>query len=56
MPAGESQPREESQEQRPPGHFVSDEHEADCHRFLAEIKEFVRRQTEAGLSASRRPR
>jgi hypothetical protein len=37
----------------PPGQFVSDEHEADCHRFLEEVKEFVRRRREAGLGRER---
>jgi hypothetical protein len=39
--------------QAPPGQFVSDEHEADCHRFLEEVKEFVRRRHEAGLGRER---
>jgi hypothetical protein len=37
----------------PPGQFVSDEHEADCSRFLEEVKEFVRRRREAGLGRER---
>ena len=37
-------------EQRPPGHFVSDELQSDCSRFLEEIKEVVQRRIEAGLS------
>ena len=37
----------------PPGQFVSDEHEADCLRFLEEVKEFVRRRSEAGLGRER---
>ena len=36
-------------EQHPPGQFVSDEHEADCSRFLEEVKEFIRHRSEAGL-------
>ena len=39
--------------QRPPGQFISDEHEADCSRFLEEVKEFVRRRHEAGLGRER---
>jgi hypothetical protein len=39
--------------QAPPGQFVSDEHEADCSRFLEEVKEFVRRRREAGLGRER---
>jgi hypothetical protein len=39
--------------ERPPGQFVSDEHEADCSRFLEEVKEFVRRRREAGLGRER---
>lgn len=41
------------QTQVPPGQFVSDEHEADCSRFLEEVKEFVRRRREAGLGRER---
>ena len=37
----------------PPGQFISDEHEADCSRFLEEVKEFVRRRHEAGLGRDR---
>jgi hypothetical protein len=48
--AGEPPPEPTPQEhERPPGLFVSDEHEADCSRFLEEIKDVVRRRTEAGL-------
>jgi hypothetical protein len=39
--------------ERPPGQFVSDQHEADCSRFLEEVKEFVRRRREAGLGRER---
>ena len=45
---GEKQAEAKKQE-APPGQFVSDEHEADCSRFLEEVKEFVRRRSEAGL-------
>ena len=37
----------------PPGQFISDEHEADCSRFLEEVKEFVQRRREAGLGRER---
>jgi hypothetical protein len=36
-------------EERPPGLFVSDEFQSDCLRFLEEIKNVVRRRSEAGL-------
>ena len=39
--------------ERPPGQFVSHQHEADCSRFLEEVKEFVRRRREAGLGRER---
>lgn len=48
--AGETQPDQGGETQPPPGQFVSDEHEADCLRFLEEVKEFVRRRSEAGLA------
>lgn len=50
LDAGETQPDENRERQPPPGQFVSDEHEADCSRFLEEVKEFVRRRSEAGLA------
>jgi hypothetical protein len=37
----------------PPGHFVSDQHEADCLRFLEEVKELAQRRDEAGLGRGR---
>jgi len=40
-------------EQHPPGKFVSDEHEADCSRFLQEVKESIRRRSELGLGRER---
>jgi hypothetical protein len=43
----------ERDDQRPPGQFVSDEHEADCSRFLREIKESIRRRAELGLDRQR---
>ena len=36
-----------------PGQFVSDEHEADCLRFLEQVKELARRRDEAGLGRVR---
>jgi hypothetical protein len=49
LDAGETQVHPESEKQHPPGQFVSDEHEADCSRFLEEVKEFIRRRSELGL-------
>jgi hypothetical protein len=37
----------------PPGQFVTDELQSDCSRFLEEIKNVVRRRSEAGLSLER---
>jgi hypothetical protein len=51
--AGEPQAEPEREHQAPPGQFVSDEHEADCSRFLEEVKEFIRRRSEAGLGRGR---
>jgi hypothetical protein len=48
-----TQPETEAQRQAPPGQFVSDEHEADCSRFLQEVREFVQRRREAGLDRVR---
>jgi hypothetical protein len=50
---GEMQLEPEREEQRPPGQFVSDEHEADCSRFLEDVKEFIRRRSELGLGRER---
>ena len=50
-PELELEPKRE--EQHPPGQFVSDEHEADCSRFLQEVKEFIRRRSELGLGRER---
>ena len=41
------------QQHAPPGQFVSEEHEADCSRFLEEVKAFIRRRSEAGISTGR---
>jgi len=53
LDAGETQLDPKRDEQYPPGQFVSDEHEADCSRFLEEVKEFIRRRSEAGLDRER---
>ena len=51
--AGEVQLEPKWDEQHPPGQFVSDEHEADCSRFLEEVKESIRRRYELGLGPKR---
>ena len=56
LDAGKTQLDAKRDEQHPPGQFVSDEHEADCSRFLEEVKEFVQRRREAGLAPWRQPR
>jgi hypothetical protein len=53
LDTGETQLDPKRDEQYPPGQFVSDEHEADCSRFLEEVKEFIRRRSEAGLGRER---
>ena len=53
LDAGKTQLDAKRDEQYPPGQFVSDEHEADCSRFLAEVKEFIRHRSEAGLGRER---
>jgi hypothetical protein len=53
LDVGETQLDPKLEEQHPPGQFVSEEHEADCSRFLAEVKEFIRRRSEAGLGRER---
>jgi hypothetical protein len=48
--AGETQTEQDQRAQEPPpGQFVSDELQSDCSRFLEEIKNVVRRRSEAGL-------
>jgi hypothetical protein len=48
--AGEPQPEPDPRsEELPPGQFVSAELQSDTSRFLEEIKDVVRRRTEAGL-------
>lgn len=53
LETGTSQPEQRTEQPAPPGQFISDEHEADCSRFLEEVKEFVRRRYEAGLGRER---
>jgi hypothetical protein len=53
LDAGTAQAEADGEQQAPPGQFISDEHEADCSRFLEEVKEFVRRRHEAGLGRER---
>ena len=50
---GEAHIEPSVERQAPPGQFISDEHEADCSRFLEEVKEFVQRRREAGLDRVR---
>ena len=47
---GQAQPDPKQDQPAPPGQFVSDEHEADCSRFLREVKELLRHRSEAGLA------
>jgi len=51
--SSERQQQQDDRRDPPPGQFVSDDHAADCSRFLAEVKEFVRRRHEAGLGRER---
>jgi hypothetical protein len=37
----------------PPGHFLSDELESDCARFLEDVRTLVRRREEIGAAAAR---
>ena len=53
LDAANTQPESNAEQQAPPGQFISDEHEADCSRFLEEVKEFVQRRYEAGLGRER---
>jgi hypothetical protein len=53
LDVGKTQPDPKRDEQHPPGKFVSDEHEADCSRFLREVKDSIRRQSELGLGRVR---
>jgi hypothetical protein len=53
MQTDEAQIQSNVERQAPPGQFISDEHEADCSRFLEEVKQFVRRRHEAGLGRER---
>ena len=53
LDVGKTEPDSKRDEEHPPGRFVSYEHEADCSRFLAEVKESIRRRSEAGLDRER---
>ncbi len=50
---GETNLDSKREDGRPPGQFVSEEHEADCSRFLEEVQEFIRRRFELGLGRER---
>ena len=50
---GKAQHDPKQDEQHPPGQFVRDEHEADCTRFLLDVKESIRRRSELGLGRDR---
>jgi hypothetical protein len=50
---GQAQPDPKQDQPAPPGQFVSDEHEADCSRFLRDVKELLRHRSEAGLARER---
>jgi hypothetical protein len=49
LETGETPPEANRETEPPPGEFVSEEHAADCSRFLEEVKEFIQRRSEAGL-------
>jgi hypothetical protein len=49
----QSQPEPQPHEPAPPGDFVTHELQSDCLRFLEEIKDVVRRRSEAGLGRKR---
>ena len=53
MKVSERQPEAKDERLNPPGQFVSDEHEADCLRFLEQVEELARRRDEAGLGRVR---
>jgi hypothetical protein len=53
LDVGKTQLVPKRDEQHPPGKFVSDEHEADCSRFLQEVRESIRRRSELGLGRDR---
>jgi len=53
LDVGKTEPAAKRDEQHPPGKFVSDAHEADCSRFLQEVKESIRRRSELGLGRER---
>jgi hypothetical protein len=51
--AAEQPAPEREQDERPPGQFVSDQLQLDTRRFLEEVKDVVRRRSEAGLARDR---
>lgn len=53
LDVGKTKPDPKQDEQYPPGQFVSHQHEADCSRFLQEVKDSIRRRSEAGLDRER---
>ena len=53
LDVGKSQLLPKRDEQHPPGKFVSEEHEADCSRFLQEVKDSILRRSELGLGRDR---
>lgn len=53
MQASEGKHQESDERAVPPGQFVSGQHQADCLRFLEQVKELARRRDEAGLGRAR---
>ena len=51
----ERPPASEQAQPAPPGHFLSDELESDCARFLEDVRMLVRRREEAGAGAGLSP-
>jgi hypothetical protein len=51
--AGQKPEPEAVRPETPPGEFVTYELQTDCSRFLEEIKDVVRRRSEAGLAPKR---
>ena len=50
MQATEAKHEPDDERAVPPGQFVSDQHQADCVRFLEEVKELAQRRHDAGLA------
>lgn len=53
MQATEAKQEPNDERAVPPGQFVSDEHQADCLRFLEDVKELAQRRHDAGLGRAR---